>query len=530
MGRERGREGPEKISDDDSLTSTVVGVSGEVINRREQSHLVQGSHSSQEIINQNTGLSHQDGGFYGGEAVDSSFKNLLFPMGYNVEEMSGLTSTDCSRYLQALLQRLGLESGEGAQLVQENSGTQGGGEEAFLSALMNALEHKGISPEVGDELSRMLARLKIEMIQDNKMGTEGVGFQPEEAERMMKEGMLSLDEAKEIMTKLGVSPEEMEALVEAEKISTDDLRSLLLRLEVQPEEIDKIMEEGSIALDRLKEALKKLDINLKEIHALDGSEEIPLQKFKLLLVRLGIAPYDISDAGEMGRFSGKEVSIKEFISLLVNTGQDNSKEIAPLSEQEGCAADTGDGTEHSQKQVGQSAQRHGEGTLVAGKETEGGRAQVNFEQVMSKAEASEIRPKQVVEQIVRVARVQVENGQARATLTLEPPSLGKLSMHIITRDNQVRATFFVETPQVKEIIESNLPQLRQSFLEQGLKVEDFSVFVGYQPRGDQTEQQTSFTSEKSFTHAGGMGEGEEGPIRENMSRMMVGNHLVDFFI
>ena len=461
MGRERGREGLEKISDDDSSTSTVVGVSGEVVNRREQSHLAQ----------------------------------------------------------------------------------VGGGEEAFLSALMNALEHKGISPEVGDELSRMLSRLKIEMIQDNKMGTEGVGFQqgvrellltlgfqPEEAERMMKEGMLSLDEAKEIMTKLGVSSEEMGALVEAEKISTDDLRSLLLRLEVQPEEIDKIMEEGKLSLDELKGILKKLDSNLKDIHALDGSEEIPLQKFKLLLVRLGIAPYDISDAGEMGRFSGKEVSIKEFINLLVNTGQDNSKEIAPLSEQEGCAADTGDKTEHSQKQVGQSAQRHGEGTLVAGKEIEGGRAQVNFEQVMSKAEASEIRPRQVVEQIVRVARVQVESGQARATLTLEPPSLGKLTMHIITRDNQVRATFFAETPQVKEIIESNLPQLRQSFLEQGLKVEDFSVFVSYQPRGDQTEQHTPFTSERSFTHAGGMGEGEEGPMRENMSRMVVGNHLVDLFI
>jgi len=41
MGRERGREGLEKISDDDSSTSTVVGVSGEVVNRREQSHLAQ---------------------------------------------------------------------------------------------------------------------------------------------------------------------------------------------------------------------------------------------------------------------------------------------------------------------------------------------------------------------------------------------------------------------------------------------------------------------------------------------------------
>jgi len=103
-------------------------------------------------------------------------------------------------------------------------------------------------------------------------------------------------------------------------------------------------------------------------------------------------------------------------------------------------------------------------------------------------------------------------------------------MYIITKGNQVRATFFTETPQVKEIIESNLPQLRQSFLQQGLKVEHFNVFVGYQPSGNQTEQRSLFDSIKSHRlEREGLDGGDSLTIEKTIKKAM-GNHIVDLFV
>jgi len=103
-------------------------------------------------------------------------------------------------------------------------------------------------------------------------------------------------------------------------------------------------------------------------------------------------------------------------------------------------------------------------------------------------------------------------------------------MYIITKENQVRATFIAETPQVKEIIETNLPQLRQSFLQQGLKVEHFNVFVGYHPSDNQTEKHGFFNSGTSPRSGGEEGDGEDDLTMEIMRKRTIDNHLVDLFI
>jgi flagellar hook-length control protein FliK len=168
-------------------------------------------------------------------------------------------------------------------------------------------------------------------------------------------------------------------------------------------------------------------------------------------------------------------------------------------------------------------------SIVSG-EVAGGKNQVDFEQVMSKTELREATSQKVMEQVVKVAKVQVVNGQARAKISLHPPTLGKLQMHIITEGNQVKATFFAETAQAKEIIENNLPQLRQSFLQQGLKVENFNVFVGYHPNENQTEKHGFFNSGTAHNLGEGGPEGEDILAVEEMKSSAMGNHTVDLFI
>ena len=136
----------------------------------------------------------------------------------------------------------------------------------------------------------------------------------------------------------------------------------------------------------------------------------------------------------------------------------------------------------------------------------------------------------VVQQIVEGARVQVDNGQTKAKIFLQPPSLGKLNLQIITREDQVKVTFFAENSQVKEIIENNLSQLRQSFVEQGLRVDNFDVFVDYQPSGQPDGQDNSFGGFRAHRGEAGGTDLEEGDAGGGARRWLSGNHRMDLFV
>ena len=165
-----------------------------------------------------------------------------------------------------------------------------------------------------------------------------------------------------------------------------------------------------------------------------------------------------------------------------------------------------------------------------GREVGKEKAQVDFEQVLSRVGSRESTAQKVIEQIVNGAKVQVESGQTKAKISLHPPSLGKIQLDIITKGDQVKVTFFAETSQVKEIIESNLSQLRQNFLQQGLKVEHFNVFVDYHTSGNQAEQHTAFSTVKNHRLMREGLDGENYLIAENTRQWILGNHMVDLFV
>jgi hypothetical protein len=60
---------------------------------------------------------------------------------------------------------------------------------------------------------------------------------------------------------------------------------------------------------------------------------------------------------------------------------------------------------------------------------------------------------------------------------LEPPALGRVEMNLSRQGEFLRATFFTETPMVKEILESHVEQLKQVAQNEGLQLEKFTVFV-----------------------------------------------------
>jgi len=71
----------------------------------------------------------------------------------------------------------------------------------------------------------------------------------------------------------------------------------------------------------------------------------------------------------------------------------------------------------------------------------------------------------------------VESGRSEFKIDLKPESLGHLKMQILTENNQVTVRILAENPLVKDMIESNLGQLKANFQNQGLEIEKFDVSV-----------------------------------------------------
>ncbi len=89
----------------------------------------------------------------------------------------------------------------------------------------------------------------------------------------------------------------------------------------------------------------------------------------------------------------------------------------------------------------------------------------------------------IMNQIINQANFKPGSGQNEIQIRLDPPSLGTVRINISTIGDSIRTLIVAENQAVKQIIENNFQQLRDSMGSQGLKVESFSVLVG----GDQQQ-------------------------------------------
>jgi flagellar hook-length control protein FliK len=94
----------------------------------------------------------------------------------------------------------------------------------------------------------------------------------------------------------------------------------------------------------------------------------------------------------------------------------------------------------------------------------------------------------VFSQIIEHARVMVDNGQSQMELTLKPEHLGKLQLKVELENHLITAKFVAESDQVKQIIETNLGQLRDSLQQNGVRVDSLTVVVGRESGSNAFEQ------------------------------------------
>jgi flagellar hook-length control protein FliK len=93
------------------------------------------------------------------------------------------------------------------------------------------------------------------------------------------------------------------------------------------------------------------------------------------------------------------------------------------------------------------------------------------------AAAVTTEPKDLPAAVVSRAQVMIRRGESSAIINLDPPSLGKLRLEIAADGAAVAARVTVQSAEVRDLIQATLPQLRESFAQNGLTVQSFEVHV-----------------------------------------------------
>lgn len=83
----------------------------------------------------------------------------------------------------------------------------------------------------------------------------------------------------------------------------------------------------------------------------------------------------------------------------------------------------------------------------------------------------------IVKQIVEQIKVQIRPDTTSMELQLNPENLGKVNLHISSKEGAVTAQLFVQNEAVKTMIEGQLAVLREAMVQQGVKVEAVEVAV-----------------------------------------------------
>lgn len=104
--------------------------------------------------------------------------------------------------------------------------------------------------------------------------------------------------------------------------------------------------------------------------------------------------------------------------------------------------------------------------------------------VHTEARQAPVSRTEVINQIVKKAEIVVTDSAHEMRMQLEPENLGKLTLKLAVEKGLITAKFVAESNEVKQIIESGFNELKDMLQEKGLVVQNFSVSVGHENKGD----------------------------------------------
>lgn len=121
--------------------------------------------------------------------------------------------------------------------------------------------------------------------------------------------------------------------------------------------------------------------------------------------------------------------------------------------------------------------------------------------IMSKAEKLQEQI-DVLKQITEKVTVNILEDKSEMLIKLKPDNLGKVTMQIAVENGNITAKFLAESERVKEILESNMQELKDHLAKQGMAVQDLSVSVGNENKEHGMFEQSNFKTSRKIRNIG----------------------------
>jgi flagellar hook-length control protein FliK len=332
-----------------------------------------------------------------------------------------------------------------------------------------------------------------------KTDQKQVGTQEDvKAEKVADEAQKAGEElVGKVAEELGVSEEEvlaaMEALgfVMADLLNADNMTELVLTIEGEDmlalmtdeglyNSLQNLLTMVSEAVDQIGE---KVELSPEELEAILEQAKVPEMEENPETVpedgKRPQIPEGQEDYTVTVERNGETVKVSVEVDGSSQTESTEVTGLKPEAVQEETTADSGkgDGSKKEGSSQKENAQEMTHGNMLLESLLNKGGA-VKSEAVFENAMAQNTADTQnIMNQIMDYMRVQVKADMTQMELQLNPASLGTVNINITSKAGVITAQFLTQNETVKAAIESQIVQLKNSFEEQGLKVEAVEVTV-----------------------------------------------------
>ncbi len=329
-----------------------------------------------------------------------------------------------------------------------------------------------------------------------KVNTKEVKSQDISADKKLQETGEELVE--KVAEELGVTEEEVLAAMEAlgltmtDLLNADNMTQLVLAIEGEDmlslmtdeglyNSLQNILSMVSQATNQLQE---ELGITPEELAAMleeaTAKEELPKDKQELP-AQDGVKeqiPEGEEDYTVTVERNGETVKVSVEVD---GNSESKSEEVTSLKTQPAEEQQTS-GKEEGSKKDGASHREHTQestqGNLLLENllnRSNAVKTDMAFENVMTQQNTEQTQ--NIMNQIMDYMRIQVRSDMTQMELQLNPASLGTVNINITSKAGVITAQFLTQNETVKAAIESQIVQLKNSFEEQGIKVESVEVAV-----------------------------------------------------
>lgn len=281
----------------------------------------------------------------------------------------------------------------------------------------------------------------------------------------MEAVMSCLQELKEeIMATLSVSEEELEQMMDSLGISDADLFSqagiseLILGFAGAESVVDLLTnEEAYDMLTQLTDFAEDLIGNLEE------DFQISKEDLENLLKELSGEATEEADVLETKQIMSESSSDEEMVLHTETEVSEITKE--PIRENEGET-----NPEAGERQMFGGV-TNGANTINV---TNSSNAVTAFQDALGMQDMS---TQEIYDQIAEYMRSNISADTSEVEMQLNPENLGKLNIHLTSKQGEVSAHFIAQNEVVKAVLETQMLQLKEQFEQQGMKVDAIEVTV-----------------------------------------------------